>query len=107
MRNGRRILSINHFSVCVGVCVLCFFPQCSALHTDLDKFKVSVSICFDNVISQSSSSLCFSEFVVCVCVRTCAQMYLYLRICVFMWVEFILYTPALETIIAEIICFQG
>lgn len=69
MRNGRRTLSINYFSVCVRCVALS-----AVLSTDLDKFKVSVSICYDSVISQSSPSLCLLILCVCKC--------LYISVCV-------------------------
>lgn len=85
---------------------MCVLPQSAILNKDLDKFKVSVSIFYGSVISKSSSDLC--AFSLCACyVDKC------LYICVSGWLGgwrggggwFI--SLALETIIAEIICFQG
>lgn len=64
------------------LCVLC--SPAAVLHTNPDKFKVPVSICDGSVIHRAHLAC------VCVCER-----------------EFILLMLALETIIAEIICFQG
>lgn len=40
---------MNHSELCAGVCRL-------ALYTDLDKFKMSVSIFYGSLVSRSSSS---------------------------------------------------
>jgi len=57
LRN-ERTLSTNQFRLCVCVCVGVLGVLHSAvLYADLDKFKVSVSICYGSVISQNSSSL--------------------------------------------------
>lgn len=63
---------MNHSALCAGVCRL-------PLHTDLGKFKMSVSIFYGSLISQSSSWPGAAARVA---------------------------SMALETIIVAIICFQ-
>ncbi len=86
--------------MCVG-CV----PQADVLYTDLDKFKVSVSICYGSVTSQSSSSLCVFRRAHFVCLHVWTNVSTSVCVCVCVCVELLML--ALETIIAEIICFQG
>lgn len=57
----------SHLTVCGWVCVWPV-PQLVVLYTDLDKFKMSGSIFYGSLISQSSSCPCtFVRLCVCVC----------------------------------------
>ena len=63
--SGSGTLSINHFFLCL--CVLC--SPVAVLHTDPDKFQVSVSICDGDVIHRAHLTR------VCVCVCLCERVH--------------------------------